>query len=572
MKNDASLNWKIGILGIYLLVFGVLFIQFPLNGSLPGGVDTWFDLSMFNDYANRLESWFYKTELGTAYFPESNYFSFNNPAFGGALFYIPLKWLGVSDLWAYYGFTVITYALVAFSIYRLTFFFVRNTFISVYCGLAFSCSNFFLSTIDNPDITLFFMCFFSLYFFLRFIDEENPKYMYYTGVFGGLTVYFSSYAFLFQSIALLIIGLTSLRKIIFQRNLFISLLISLAIYTVVIYPYASIYILNGSVANSWNPGENLFAVATVSLNFNDLARFHPNNLIYPSMKDLGNTGWLHNTRSAGIGIGLYALAVLGIVKMKMKGLPLYVLFLLFLVIALGPSIYVKNTIIEMPMMFLYKNLNLNEYFRISVRAYFMSVTVIVCLAGVGLNFLFKSSYRSIALGLMAFILAENIPASLDHYQSEQLMKAPTGYLEFLNKQPLSTIANYPSSFFSGFHPNIPAKCSDTNLNFAEYEVTRDYRYMYWQTKHKHNIINGFSGFIPYSRIQNQAYMEFIERENNLHNLVQNNGLDYLIYHKQLLLNCEQKDGVLTWLKSSNQLEITLENDAICIFQPLNRST
>ena len=165
---------------------------------------------------------------------------------------------------------------------------------------------------------------------------------------------------------------------------------------------------------------------------------------------------------------------------------------------------------------------------------------------------------------MAAFCLENLPWKMYNYDSEIHLEAPASYANFFEEKSGEVILNLPSSLFSGFHPDFPAKCEGEEHKITEYEFRRDYWYVTWQLHHKNHILNGQASYIPQSRIKNQWLINNIAKNDNLEKLITQNGLTYIVYHKKLLVDCEDK-GDLPFLMNSNICTSVFEDENIVIF-------
>lgn len=559
-------SFSAAIFLLFLLFFGLLFLQFPLQGSLPGKIDTWFYVVAFNTIDNMLAHFFTGEWIGTALFPETNVYSFGNYSWLGALGFLPFKWMGINDLWAYYIFMVLVFATNAWATFRFASLYTKERALQVLAGFAFAASNFAFGNMDNPDALIFAPAILSVYYFKLFLETGQQKHIAWTVILGGLQPYFSSYNFLFQSILLGAIGLMHLRTILTTPKLRNGLFIWLPVHILLLVPFLQIYIFDGNISHGWNPAEDLDHVTRLSLNLPDFFRYLKNNLLYPPLTDLGNwNNFIYKTRSAGFGFCLLLLAIYGWIKSKPQRLELGLFFVIFLCLAFGPYLAGANYKIYAPAFPLYKYLHINQLFRTCVRAYFICYLVIVLFAVLGLQALIKQyRFRKWYL-LIPFVLIslENIPIPFTKYNSIQYMEPPTAYYPTLAQNRHLQILNLPSSFFSWLHPDFKKHCQ--GAEDVHFEVIREHLYMYWQVYHKQHIINGFAGFIPESRIDNQLLINDLQLNDHLTDLINKNNLDYIFYHKWLENSCTPGSD-LDYLKASPLLKIKSEDDQLVVFE------
>ena len=100
------------------------------------------------------------------------------------------------------------------------------------------------------------------------------------------------------------------------------------------------------------------------------------------------------------------------------------------------------------------------------------------------------------------------------------------------------------------------------------EFTREYRYHYWQTKHHFNTINGSASYYQISRMENNDLMMKITEGDNLSELIRKNNLDFIFFHKDLVL-FEHENEILTFLEQSTVLNKKFEGERMVIFSVIN---
>ncbi len=546
---------------LYLLLFSLLFLQFPLSGSLPGKGDNWFFLAAYRNIANYFSGLLNGTYLGTVIYPEHNVYEFGNYSPGQALFFLPFIYVGFDDLFAYYCFNVILFTLNAFTVYLISGKFGIQSRASFFCGLFFAGSNFAFGNLDNPDALFLSFGFLSVFFLLRFLKNFRNKNLLWSFSSLGVQVYFSSYGFLFSALMLGIIGLFNLRELVIPSRLkvlFLGGIILLAI----ISPFLNVYFFAPSILSAYNPAGLISDAGKASLKIVDF--FHPlQNNMYYSIMPHNDSNWLYKTKSAFTGFALPLAGLFGLLKFKsLHKKYLISAFLLFLFVAFGPFFPLENKEIPSPLYWIYYKFSINQYLRISVRAYFFCVLVLSLGAAKFIEWIYFSYSKKAAIILPLFILIENTPYSFEKYESKPLMDLAFRIPDFENH---SVILNLPSSLYSDHYPLFQRECRERKD--YEFEAVREHIYMYEQTLHRANTINGLTGFIPQSRIKNQLLIDRVTNGDmtGLNQLIRNNGLTHVIWQKKLTNGCNYTIA-LDLLNKSPNLKMVTDNEDITVYK------
>ncbi len=537
---------------IYFTWFGLLFLQYPLHDSLPGKLDTWFYLNAFKSISNYILAFFTGDPVGTALYPEAALYLYGNYSFGQAVVFLPFKWLGLSDITAYYLFMVSLFTLNAWSVMKLAGLWIDDTPVAFTAGLIFASSNFMLANTDNPDAIFVAAGVLSIYLLWKWFENGRVRDIILCGVMAGLEVYLSSYAFLFTVILL---GLTigwNINKLRNGKQIVIGFL-GFIMFGLVIWPYCSMYIFSDHLSGSFNPANSIKVADAVSLTWRDLISPLPHNLFYHDLARLDDN-WLYKSKSAFLGFLIPLLGVAGWMTIRRK-LWFIVAFVLFLLLAIGPYIGPEDA--KAPFYFLYDKFHFHSLFRISIRAYyFCSLLLIIPAVFMANKLARKTQFPHLILSLLVLlILVENVPYKLRTYESAGLIVISESVPDFDND---AVILNLPSSIYSDHIEDFKHPCEASKENY-EFEIIREYLYVYQQTLHKANVLNGFPGFIPDSRMQNQLWIQDISKGSNLKKLISSNDLNYIMWHKKLTNNCDHEDW-LSFFNENHLLSKVSENE------------
>ena len=271
--------------------------------------------------------------------------------------------------------------------------------------------------------------------------------------------------------------------------------------------------------------------------------------------------WLSKTRSAGIGILLWVFGIGGLIFFKGKRTLFAILWIVFFLLALGPFIYSGEDIIsKAPLHFLYEKFNINQLFRIGIRAFFICIMVFAVTAGFFLDRTFtrrKIPKYFLVLILVLFFI-ENVPYTFQKYNSVELTKHEVDY-SFMEED--AVLLNLPSVIMVGFY--FDYLCNPTED--YEFPQVREYLYMYYQTRHKRNILNSVCSFYPKSIMENQRLIQKIQEDDNLEQLISLNGIDYIVFHKEFTNGCSF-DELLQFLSNYPRLEKTKESEEVVIYK------
>lgn len=551
-------------LGFYVVIFGALFLQFPLAGSLPGKVDTWFFVAAFNAIGSNLHAFFGHTVIGSAMYPAANTIYWGNYSFGQAIFFLPFRYLGFSDIYSYYFLVVAIFSLNAFGVFLInTKLGLRNGFAFI-GGIFFACCNFSFGTLDNPDALFFGNCFLSIYFFIKYLESPKWRDVIVAALLAATGVYFSSYNFLFNVLILGICLFLYNPAFVFKPKALLQLILCSVMAIIVLIPYLKIYVLSNHLLSGFNPAHDIHSIVFTSIHFKDLFRVIPGNVLYPISTDM-DVNWLYKTRSLFTGISLAILSIAGLAVVKKYRLLVVTTWLIFFLISVGPFLVFNGNYYEAPMYVFYKYVHINNFFRINIRAYFGCVLVMSFLGAAALQYLSTSIKYSwlIIIVLVAFFCLENIPYEFQKYPSKILLEQ-AGDMIYPNGKELKNVMHLPSSIAVINYPGFKQECAHSEIKDYEFCITRDYIYMWLQAKSRQNIINGFTGFLPHQRVANQFWIQDILVNGNLDRLIDSNGLTNIVFHKKFRNGCDYTD-VVSMLKGSPRLNLISETDKIIGF-------
>ena len=584
-----------GPLLLFSLVSLVLFLQFPLQESLPGNSDTWLVIGLSNTYLAKAAALFTGIDPGQAMFPVDNVLAYGESSPGGASIYIFFKLIGLNDIWAYYGFITVIFALNGYGVYLLASLFVRSWLAALFAGFAFAYSNFMFAHIDD-SITFFYLIpALSIFFLIRYFREDEHKYLYLAAIIGGLQPYFSVYVFVYQTAAILIVFLfhehyspksDKRRYSLYLKGAFLYLLVSLPIF---LYYYSSLQLLN--IESSWNPWD--VAVA-LSLKSQDPFLILPNNLIYGGAAIPEGGLWLHTRHYAFIGVVVLVLACLSLLNWDWKKALLSAIGLVAIVLAIGPIINLGD--LELPaLLYLpYKWSSIVSFLRVPIRAYFLFTLVVVILAATALDRLltsykvFQGTFAYLfTILLIGIVLLENTPMPLDAFAAGDYIYPSPEYFTFIKNNPEGLILDLPTNFTQVFvnwdksviddpskfvgkggenSPKLEIDIPRTdfsNSGWDLFEYNREVIYLNWQTQHKQDIVGGMNGYFPTPRLIFQHWIMDLPSKGAL-DWLRKQGVTHFVFHKNLVLPGEE--DLYSSLQDSIWLSKVFEGKDITVFQ------
>ena len=539
---------------IYFFFFILLFLQFPISKSLPGKVDTWFHLAIFNGYENELKEWILGEWNGTPYYPEKTMIQFGEPTPGNGVIFLFFRFLGFSNLHAYFLFTAFLFSLNGMGMFLLVRSMGGKPEFSFVSGFFFSASCFAFGQLDHPNTGSWAFALFSLTALNDFIGTEQNSFAVKSTLFAVIQIYFSGYIFIYLIPLLFLFGILAWKKL--KVNLIAQkkLLLLFPLFIIFISPYLYAYVANPILSNSYNPAIEFRGAEISNLKPFDLLRSLPGNILYGD-QNYEEYPLLNSIRSANVGIFIWVLALAGIARINKTRFLFLGIFSIGLILAIGP--YMDFGKLRFPFI-LYPayEWGLAQFLRTPVRAFsviliFLSASSALFLQDIFENKNIKPLFLIIPILLFSI---ENIPMPFRKYDSWKFIEPNPDYISVL-KNKGKVLVELPSGIFLG------KKQFTGSLD----EINREHIYAFWQTFHKLNIPNGSSGFFPSSRLKTNSQMINLSKDDNLRKLIFENEVDFIAWHKNMLLDFETEENY-SFLKSQLFLEIILNNNELTVFK------
>jgi hypothetical protein len=527
----------------YLIVIGVVFLQMPLSGAFPGHLDTWANLAMFNDLKNHILSLIHRQTIGSSIYPcQHVWVLFGLDFFSGVIFLF-YKIFGVSDIWAYYFYITTIYSLNSFSVYKFCRLYSSSKLAALFAGLFFSISNFMLGNIDNPNIVLCFPGILSIYFLVSSIRNNQGNKIAWSVIFLSIQLLLAPITFV-MLFTLWFVYVAWHGKAVWQlvtrsKRFF---LISLLIFSISLTPYFVYYVISAVPVANYNQLRPIQYAPNLSMNLDDFLRTLPNNLLFRDKSDQ-----IPLLRCGYFGIALFLTAILSALSKQRKRFPVFIT-VAGIIACLGPYVSISNhAIFPSPLKLVYDFLPVSDYFRIPARAFLIGLLGLTVLSSIGMQWLLEQKGITTRV-LFAFIpviyLLENLPFPIKKYPVADKMKLAEYQQKIISPLKINTVLNLPSSLFTG-------------------QDSREYIYMYEQTLHKKNTINGSLAYFPSLRLRNDSLCKNAQQPEVLKEIIRSNSVDLIIFHTDLAQADEMK--ILQTLENAPFLSLVDSNSARKIF-------
>lgn len=544
---------------IYLLFFGLLFVQYPLSDSLVGNTDAIASLTIYKEHILKLKALVFNQQSGNTFYPESGITSYCESYVGETFFYAAFKLLGFSDFHVVYILIALFYSLNAFSVYCLCKIYLKKEVPAFLGGLAFSSSCYMLGNQEMMNALLFFPTPLALVFFERFLLKGKTLHLFLCVIFISLQFYFSFYNILYAILLVAVFAALNasvlfhdaLKRPFYYAGAFILLIALVA-------PLFTFIIISDNFRGAFNPAVQIPGLTErFSFTLKNFLSSYPNNLIYQGgIREWGGVS-LANEYYANLGIVFWICCLIGLFQSFKYKWVFVAIALVSTLISFGLYLDVFGYRITMPLTYLYKIEMFKWFYRIPGRTFVVGVFALSVLFAAGIVRITQNQKRGplIAVALIVIFLFENLPFPFPLLHNRNALVPPKQYLSFFEKQKMKVTADVPSSLFTNRFQYVN--------NISEY--SREYRYMYWQTLHRNHTINGSVSYFPNSRMRNNDLLKDITINNNLAQLIATNQLDYLTFHKKLVL-AKEETNIDTFLMHSPMLDKQLENEEIVIYK------
>jgi hypothetical protein len=545
------------------MFFSAIFLQFPLNKSLPGNCDTWVLITLANQLELRLDTLFTGEPSGRAMYPVEDIHTYGEATPGGGLLFLAFKVFGLPDYWTFYFFMSLLFAASAFALYRFAGLFLGEGPGSWFAGFAFMCSNMTFAHIDDSVLYFYFIPLTSAYYLIRYRREGVQKFLWYAAFLGGLQVYFSVYVFIYQSVLLACILL------LYRPEKAVPLDIrriakAIAVYAILALPFVLYYLNLLMRVHFVDPFGRLYTASMTSLMPIDFIAALPENLIYGDLLKMPqNWGFVRHRNFTGI--LLLGLAIWGLRQRVHNRRLLLAVWVGGFILALGPFL-VGNPLSEFrlpaPAYPFYTWLPILSFLRVTNRAYFLCLIVMAIFAGWSVNQLHRrfSSTPLLAAALTISLLGvhaiENIPMPFKRWPVADWITLPDEFRQFTASTQNEVFLHMPTNFnmryvnwdsqvFADPADFVTKKPGQPELKVAEvsmfnnswdnlFEYNRELIYMNWQSIHRQSTVNGVNGYFSTARMIYHRRMLELPDPGAIRWLAEH-GVTAIAYHKDMEL-------------------------------------
>lgn len=532
-------NQLLVLLG-FLLFFGIAFSIFLFEDVLPGSTDALCHIAFFEDNVKLLSEFLKGERSNYAYYPHKGVGMFSESYWVQTILFMAPRTLGASVVVCSWFLVLTLYSLNAWSVYQLSLHYTKNQLASIFSGLAFSASCFMLSNIELLNTLGFFFIPWSVLLLEKFIENGKDRYFGYSIILLAASHFASGYNFLFGVAlwsGLFVLGYRAVSI----RNLFTYSFLSLFILTP--FFFRLIRIWSSDVYNPLADIPNVldrFAMTLTGL-FNSA----PNNLVYTHQVDNYADLALRIPYTANFGFTLLILVIVSLFIPWRRRLYFSIASLVAIILSFGIQVEIGGYCLKLPLHY-FQDSAIITFFRIPGRIFLIAQFCFAILAGNVLarltTRLSKPLSKVIPLLLILAFTIENVPVPFPVPDSGRpRLNTPDIYGSIPKSN--ATLAILPSSLFTdrGYYDGMS-------------EFSREYHYQFWQIEHGHDILNGSSSYFPMTRIRNNHLMMNLDEEINLDHLINENGVEFIVYHGKLAFDSKESQ-LLETLLQSQRLEI-----------------
>jgi len=546
---------KLVIFLLFLAFYLLLFLQFPLNHSLTGELDTLANLAMYKQLQNWIIGLFTGEAMGSICYPSKHVWVAFGADFGAGILHIFFSFLGFSDLWANWLFVGFILASNSFGMYLLASEFKMDRRAAIIAGLIFSCAHFTFGNLENPNTLVFFFCFYALTLFLRFIESGELKFFILSSIIGALQIYITPYVFLFYSVILAILILRYEPIRLKPKPVFIRYLLTAIGYAIVVTPFIHHFILQSDIKDYFNVVGDRSIVFVLAYNLDDFFRTLPNHLYMP-YRELFDDAWLTKLKCFYLGATFWGVIIYGLVRyrksMRREWMAMIIVGVL---LAIGPYVSVgARKLFPSAAWPLYEYLNFDSILRVPARAFFIALIALSMILGTTLSRIAQGSFKHlmVSLVLLFMILGENIPMPFKHYDQREILQPDREWMDLVRSdEEYNNIVHLPSAIF----------------DFRSDQ--REYAYMYWQSFHRQNVVNGMTAFIAPERMENNQLMKEWNQGDNLKKLIEQNGLDFILFHKDMVSE-QEASLAIQQLNQHSEIKLLSDNERTTVFSVIGK--
>ena len=525
INKKAMANW--GIFSLYFVLFSAVFLPFAAHFSTTGNTDTLIHIALFNEWADKVVSWFTGQEVFTAMaLGEGGLTGYSEFYLGQTvLFHLGKAILPYGDAGGHAFLQVCLFSFNAFAM----FFFLRTLSFDRYAaflgGLFFSASSFMWGNHELLNTLALFPLPLSLALLMR-SKGENPssnRNRILSLVIIATSYVWSGYTFVFGSLLYAVFyGLTT--KLQNKKEVVLGALLALI---VAIPMMIKVYVLaQSNVVNTLDlttAGHQDFA-----LQWSSLYTSPPGSI--PGLEPNQTGGKvLKMTYYAWSGLLFWILVVCGLYSApKRECIGYGIGAALFFLLSLGPVLWSYGGFeVPSPFIVFYDSAFLGKIIRIPGRFYAFSLMFLTVLATFGVKAVLQKPFfmdhkvrYSILIGIV-FLMANlpwmnnrahySLPAIAEELSSIEMHLLPTDTVLFL-----------PTSL--GQYDTYDKELSDFN---------REYQHVYSGQKLGRPLINGSSSYYPKATKVLYDHIELAKTPEALYDACLSQSVDVMVLNKRL---------------------------------------
>ena len=484
----------------YAILFGVWFIQYPFQNSLPADIDSWFYVGAFRYYYEYLIALFRETDIGISYYPHPYPYLNGEPGFGIFPIWLLFRLTGLNDLWTYSLCIAAIFWFNAWGFFQLgRILFPKSGTVSRFtAGFFFAFNSFTLANLDNPNTVCLGPALMAIRSYAQWVEHNQFRSLWAFLFFSLWQLLASAYSFLYEGLFIIIYSITYLpllfRRVRTKPILTFSTAFLLAIGTI---SYLLMQFVLSDKSESYNYSSHAEAVQFISFHPLDFFRALAGSLWYHT--ELFNF-WILQYKSLFSGFLLTALAIFALFRSYFTRPE----FLLTATVAavIGSGIYTEwnGHRILLPLGWLFETFDLYSFYRAPFRIWFL-IMACAMLASIPLLDIFsrKLQHRKWPFLLMSLVMIiEFTPLPSKIYPSYTVFKDAEALQKTYRSQAMGVYLFLPcGELLNGQTPLI---------NRA------DYIYMYFQACILKNVVNGYDSFFPPERMElNEALRAWQEQ-------------------------------------------------------------
>lgn len=540
---------KYPFISIFIL-FALYFSPFLFTHSFAGNSDIFVHTALFKEYIFKIKEFLGLAEYGRNFYPSDGASLFLENMYGQASIFILAKMLFLSDQAATYLLAVILYSLNGWALFKLINLLTNHERASFIFGLFFSASCYMLSNIEFLNGISVFPIILAWYYLEKYIRSKANNDFYKSIVFLGLQTFFSGYYFLIGSVFItsyiLYLLWNKQIKVSFKKISFSSGILFLFILPLLLQ------ITSTDFSNAYNIFKNK-DLGSFNITVQSFLISIPRNLLYGQLSTPEMQGFRTNN-----GFLIFLFLIIGLFSFFKNKNFLVLSGVIALLLSMG-SFTINIFNVEIPSLYkaIFEWNMLGNLFRLPYRFFTLTLLIVSIISAFGyIKVEQKTNKKTLfALFVTFFLILENVEYLLFTPSQKDIKSYPEMY-ETLKKKDthdITTIVNFPSSIYE-------SQTKDLSGN----ENRREYIYMYWQTFHHMNIINGSASYFPKSRMDNNELMVNIQQSGNLKSLINNNQLDYVVFHKNLVYHPSELN-ILPFFENSDLLSKVYNDSSLAIF-------